>query len=201
MTPEELLIKLCQPSSARVQRTLQAIYEICDEQRARGVHEFSPAIIAKLGRKRGVPKAQSLRNKTGEKYRALMQSFSDAAPVKKLKKPSKSELEWIDEIKDPKQKLLTKIMASDLKETQSKLKELIPPNQRIEIYDYGSAQPSEHRLSDLEVKALKYLLSKDFKLKWEFEETEFGELVDRNGTPVFKIATIDAIKKSLEHLS
>ena len=182
MTPEELLIKLCQPSSARVQRTLQAIYEICDEQRARGVHEFSPAIIAKLGRKRGVPKAQSLRNKTGEKYRALMQSFSDAAPVKKLKKPSKSELEWIDE-------------------TQSKLKELIPPNQRIEIYDYGSAQPSEHRLSDLEVKALKYLLSKDFKLKWEFEETEFGELVDRNGTPVFKIATIDAIKKSLEHLS
>jgi len=33
--------------------------------------------------------------------------------------------------------------------------------------------------------------------KWEFKIGERGDVVDSNGKKVFKVATIDAIKKSL----
>ena len=77
MKPEELLNKLKVGSSLKIQQSLDAIYEICTEQQERGIHDFSISTIAKLGNNRGVPKAQSIRNKTGEKYRALIQCFAD----------------------------------------------------------------------------------------------------------------------------
>lgn len=201
MTPEDVLSVLMQTATPKSRTTLQAIYDICNEQRKRGVYEFSATIISRLGKDRGVPKAQSIRNRSGVNYRALLQAFTDTSPQKKLKRPSNSELEWIDEIKDPKQRLFTEIMLSELKEAKLKITELIPPNQRVDIYDYGASQPSEHRLSDLEIKALKHLLSNEFRLKWNLQETEFGELVDSNGAVVFRMATIDALKKALEHLA
>ncbi len=52
--------------------------QICTEQQERGIgYDFSISTIAKLGNNSGVPKAQSIRNKTGEKYRALIQCFAD----------------------------------------------------------------------------------------------------------------------------
>lgn len=77
MNPEELLEKLKQGASAKVKETLDAVYEVCKEQQERGINDFSIATIAKLGSKRGVPKAQSIRNKSGEKYKALIVAFAD----------------------------------------------------------------------------------------------------------------------------
>lgn len=57
------------------------------------------------------------------------------------------------------------------------------------------------KLTEPEIRALKYLLSDDFKKKWLLKETEYGELVDENNSPVFKVATTDALRKTLEHLS
>lgn len=74
MKPEELLEKLKEKATPRASRTLEAIYEICKEQEQRGLDDFAIATIARLGHKRGVPKAQSIRNKN---RRAL----SSASPV------------------------------------------------------------------------------------------------------------------------
>jgi hypothetical protein len=93
------------------------------EQHYRGIHDFSISTISKLGFSRGVPKAQSIRNKTGEKYRALIQHFGDVTFQKpKLRKPSQSENAWIEEIQNPKHQLLARIMASKLKEAQQMIR-------------------------------------------------------------------------------
>ena len=75
MNPEELLNKLKHGSSLKIQQSLDAIYEVCIEQQERGIQDFSVSTIANLGFNRGVPKAQSIRNMTGEKYRATSKSL------------------------------------------------------------------------------------------------------------------------------
>lgn len=203
MNPEELLNKLKVGSSLKIQQSLDAIYEICTEQQERGIHDFSISTIAKLGSNRGVPKAQSIRNKTGEKYRALIQCFADLSTQKpKLRKPSQSENDWIEEIQNPKHQLLVRIMASELKEAQQIIREIIPPKQRIDIYDHKNISPDQSfKLSEQEVRALQYLLSIDFQKKWNLKPTHFGELVDESNKPVFKVSTLDALRKALEYLS
>jgi hypothetical protein len=107
MTPEELLIELKSEVNLKVGQTLQVIYEVCEEQRKRGLSDFSFSMIARLGEGRGVPKAQSIRNKTGEPYRALIKCFEDNVGQKKTKnKVYKGKLDWIEEIKDVRLKVL-----------------------------------------------------------------------------------------------
>ena len=91
MTPADLLEELKQGVTNRTAITLDAIYEVCTEQLERGIHDFSIATIARLGTKRGVPRAQSLRNKTGERYRALIQSFADNHAVGETKNTAKTK--------------------------------------------------------------------------------------------------------------
>lgn len=203
MNPEELLNKLKDGSSLKIQQSLDAIYEVCVEQQERGIQDFSVSTIANLGFNRGVPKAQSIRNKTGEKYRALIQSFVDFSSQKtKLTKPSQTDNAWIEEIQNPKHQLLVRIMASELKEAQQMIREIIPPKQRIDIYDHKNMIPDESfKLTDQEVRALQYLLSTDFQKKWNLKSTHFGELVDESSKPVFKVSTLDALRKALEYLS
>ena len=203
MTSEELLNRLKHGSSLKIQQSLDAIYEICVEQQERGIHDFSVSTIAKLGFNRGVPRAQSIRNKTGEKYRAIIQSFEDfSSQMPKLRKPSQSDSVWIDEIQNPKHQLLVRIMASELKQAQQMIREIIPPKQRIDIYDHKNMIPDQSfKFSDQEVRALQYLLSSDFQKKWNLKPTHFGELVDESNKPVFKVSTLDALRKALEYLS
>ena len=203
MNPEELLNKLKHGSSLKIQQSLDAIYAVCIEQLERGIQDFSVSTISNLGFNRGVPKAQSIRNKTGEKYRALIQCFADASSQKPNSiKPSQTDNAWIEEIQNPKHQLLVRIMASELKEAQQMISEIIPPKQRIDIYDHKNMMPNESfKLSDQEVRALQYLLSTDFQKKWNLKPTHFGELVDESNKPVFKVSTLDALHKALEYLS
>lgn len=57
-------------------------------------NDFSIATIARLGYKRGVPKNQSLRNKTGENYRALRRSFDDENTGNKPQLEARAENDW-----------------------------------------------------------------------------------------------------------
>lgn len=201
MNPKELLDKLKQGASEKVQETLEAIYQTCLEQQDRGIQDFSVATIAKLGHNRGVPKAQSVRNKSGERYRALIGSFAEISLSKSPIKPVKSDEDWIDEITNPKHKLLTRILSSELRAAEKQLAEILPPKLRIDVYDHKTSAPlSESKLSEQERRALEYMISNQFQKKWNLNANEYGELVDVEKKPVFKVATIDAIKKALEYL-
>jgi hypothetical protein len=55
-------------------------------------------------------------------------------------------------------------MASELKEAQQMIREIIPPKQRIDIYDHKNMIPDQSfKLSEQEVRALQYLFLQIFK--------------------------------------
>lgn len=201
MTPKELLEKLKESSSERVCASLNAIYEICEEQLERGVDDFSYSSIARLGYSRGVPKAQSIRNKGGEKYRTLIKTFSEQKNFSKKKTTANTTDQWIEEIENPKHKLLVKILSSKLREANQKLDAFIPPGSVIEVIDKNNFYiGDEYRLTEQERKALEYLISERFLNKWNFKKSEFGEVLDQQHKVVFQVATIDALQKALRYL-
>ncbi len=200
MEIKDFLLKLKEDATPRTKKTLDAIYEVCIDQMERGANDFSIITISRLGAKRGVPKPQSIRNKSGEKYRALIDSFSNMASGD-VNSSSPSGDDWIEEIANARHKLLVRSLRSELKNAKRKLNEIIPPGTRIDVYDHRSQKTSEEeRLSQQERRAMEYLISNEFFGKWNFCATEFGEVVDENGQVVFKAATIDAVKKSLNNL-
>lgn len=199
MSPDETLMQLKATTSARSHKALDAIYSVCQQQMERGISDFSYATISRLGVNDGTPKAQSIRNKTGDCYKALIKSFVDETPKKTTQKNKAKRDNWIDEISDPKLKLLVSIQASELKEAKRVLKEIIPPGFEITIDDRKKTS-EDYRFSDSERSALEYVSSKEFMEGWNLVEGKRGELLDTNGNRIFKVGTIDAIKKALRLL-
>jgi len=199
MTPEELLVELKMDVKLKVEQTLQAIYEVCSEQKQRGLSDFSFSTISRLGEGRGVPKAQSIRNKTGEPYRTLIKSFEDNTDKNSSKnKKHKGKLDWIEEISDVRLKILVGHQAAQLAEAKRTIKEFTPPDMVININD-GLAIQTES-LNTLERTALEYLMSDDFIHKWQFKKGIHGDVLNAQDERVFKIATLDALDKALKNL-
>lgn len=199
MEPSEVLKHLKSISSSRSHETLDAIFEVCTEQVERGIIDFSIATISRLGHKRGVPRAQSIRNKTGENYRTLIQSFISGLPKSKSPSKPKASNAWIDDIKDLKLRLLVQIQASQLAEAQRIVKEIIPPGFEVRVDDRGAFR-AEQKLNAVERRALEYLISEDFLRQWNYTLGEFGDIVDSSNSKVFKPGTVDAVRKALESL-
>lgn len=198
MNTEELLAKLKSEASPRVSASLDAIYKVCNEIKNVGGDDFSISTISKMGEKYGVPKAQSIRNKSGEVYRTLINSYLNASqPKSRIRTTSKYS--WIDEITSLKHRSLVKMLVAELMEKERMIKEIIPPGQLIRVYDGVPGAPNT-KLSDLEFKALTYLNSDDFLKKWKFTRGQYGDAVDLNGNRILPIATFDAIEKSLNSL-
>lgn len=201
MKPEQMLKKLKESASPKACKTLDAIFDICKEQQQRGIDDFSVATVARLGHKRGVPKDQSMRNKSGEGYRALLQSFEDGSSKKKPRLKARAEDDWIEEIDNAKHKLLARIQASELVAANRKLREFVPPGSRIDVRDYqNDKRENDGAFTDQERRALEYLISEQFLAKWQFSISNYGEVIDGNETVVLKAATVDAVKKALAQL-
>ncbi|MCG9740387.1 hypothetical protein L1D32_19755 [Shewanella insulae] len=198
-SPQIVLEQLKKTVSSRIQSSLDAIYQICIEQQKRGLSEFSYSTIARLGKGRGVPAAQSIRNKTGEPYRTLIASFVKASGKSEKPKATTSKSKryaWIDELKDPVVKLQANILYSQKIAAEKLVKEIAPIDQVIEIFDGDSSASSTSKLTNLERDALEYLISSEFLRRQRLELGPNGSIltVDEQET-FFPVATLDAIKK------
>lgn len=205
LSPEKVLKQLKNNASSRTQSSLDAVFTICKEQQERGLNDFSYSTIARLGKGRGGPAAQSIRNKTGESYRTLIASFISAAPVSsttQAKTPLKGKnYSWIDELEDPVVRLQANILYSQKKEAEKLLQEVVPINQVIEVFDGVGSSPSPCKLTELERSALEYILSPEFLRRNQLELGENGSIVSSDKKKSFlPVATIDAIKKALQYI-
>jgi hypothetical protein len=198
MTPAEMLAHL-KERAPRQQATLDAVFAVCQEQVERGVADFSFATIARLGGGRGVPKVQSIRNKTGENYRMLIKCFEGSIGARKRVPKAKATDAWVDEIADPRLRLLVNITLSKLAEAERLNRELIPPGTEIRIDDRVGSQ-TEYRLTPVERRAIEHLMSEDFFTAWQLKTSGKGAVVDEQGKIVFKPGTLDALTKILNYL-
>lgn len=197
ISPEEILEGLKASSPPRVHKTLDAVYLACKEQKERKSSDFSYAMIAKVGKVYGVPAKQSLHNEGGARYRALIDAFAAQVPAKP--KPVSGKYAWIDALPIGEQKLLTNMLLAELKASEFKLREIVPPNKIVSIDT--RQQPSElFKLSPGERRALEYLVSSEFISERSLELGARGDAYGPNGEQLFRPGTFDALKKALEHL-
>lgn len=192
MNAQELLEKLKVGLSARQSKTLDAVYAVCQEQVDRGANDFSYSTIARIGADRGVPKAQSIRNRSGEAYQALIKLFAEMTKSNQPPK-RKSADAWIDEISDPKIRLLVSKQQAELIEAKRLVREIVPPGTTIVVDDRRGGM-AQHLLSDVERRALEFLASDEFLKEWGYEAGKRGEVTDSQGNRKFKSGTIDALK-------
>ncbi|MEZ9822161.1 gamma-mobile-trio protein GmtX [Shewanella sp. 10N.286.45.A1] len=204
ISTQTVLEQLKKQASPRMQNTLDAIFTVCTEQQERGLNEFSYTTVASLGNGRGVPKAQSIRNDSGEPYRTLIASFVDAAgkPEKSNTTTNKSKRDsWIDELKDPVVKLQANILYSQKVAAEKLVKEIAPIDQVIEIFDGDSSASTVSKLTNLERDALEHLISTEFMRRQRLELGPNGSILTANEKKTFfPVATLDAIKKALQYL-
>jgi len=204
ITPEQVLSQLKKKASSRVQNSLEAVFTICKEQQERGLNDFSYSTIARLGKGRGVPAAQSIRNKTGESYRTLIASFNSSTKdqPRPVRSTSKGKMHaWIDELDDPVVKLQANILYAQKKEAERLLNEVVPINQVIEVFDNIDVSVASIKLTELERSALEYLISSEFLRRHQLELGKNGSIVSTDTQKsFFPVATLDAIKKALQNL-
>lgn len=203
-SPDRVLEQLKKQVTPKMQRSLEAIFTICVEQQERGLRDFSYSTIARLGKDRSVPAAQSIRNKTGDHYRTLISSFINInpKPEKSLNNAQKGiTYSWIDELKDPVVRLQANILYSQKKEAEQLLREVVPINNLIEVFDSDSTHTSSVKLTELERRAFEYILSKEFLRRHQLELGKNGTvLTTDNKETLLPVATLDAIKKALHSL-
>jgi hypothetical protein len=199
MTPEEMLAHLCNKSPKQTS-SLEAVYAVCKEQVEDGNTNFSVAAIARFGADRGVPKAQSINNATGENYRALIKCFANSQEARKrTPKPRKSD-DWADEIKDPRLRLLTQRTLAELAEAQRTIKEFIPPGLVIRVDDRKHPGDLDFKLTSIERRAIEHLLTDDFLRQWNLERGTRGDILDAKNQAIFKPGTMQALEKMLKYL-
>jgi hypothetical protein len=198
MSPAETLDHLKSVAGPRMKKSLEAIYSICSERLATGALELSVADVANLGSGRGVPKAQSIRNSTGEPYRILIKSFQDSMTSKKNNRNVPGE-NWIAMIDNVRARFLVKAMEAENLKLKKLLRELVPPNLEIRVDD-RTVFSKAHKLNEMERRALLYIISEEFRMEWKFAKGKHGDLLGVDGTQVFRPATFDAIEKALLYL-
>lgn len=200
-TPKEALDFLTEGASNRVQRSLEAIYKTCEEQVKKGVLDFSFSNIAQQGKQYGVPAAQSIRNKTGEKYRSLIAAFAKHYEIAKPSKNRGPHSSWIDEIEDPALRLQVNILDAQKKKAEEIAREIVPIDQVIEVYDGVATSYAGRKLNIQEKEALEYLMSNEFLRRFNLEVGKNGSVVEIDtGKTFFPVATLDALAKAIENL-
>lgn len=214
MTPDELLDLLKTKSNTRKQRSLDIINGICREQVERGSKDFSIATIGRLSAEKSGPSPQTIRNKGGEDFRALIVSWAEHSKGA-MKKPPKVQESGISsilfKIDDPAvRSIVGSILATNAKlqrevnllKQQAEIvidRRTVPlsPTQQKGIDSIGVSGD----LTPTELTALSYAISDGLMSQegWVIEKN--GRVVNNLGRIIFKAGFYSAIKKILKNIN
>ncbi|MFY3773001.1 gamma-mobile-trio protein GmtX [Marinobacter salsuginis] len=199
---------LGQLKSVRSRKSLEALHTVCQEHASAGAVDFRIATIAKLGANRGVPSAQTMRNKSGEHYRALIDAWQGVGKKRKEEKKEYAdpvgEHDWVGEIANPTHRYLILDLIAQVRRLRAQNKGLASIT-KLEIdYRSGSEVAAEAQLPSFlghELDALKEAISDDFLKRQDWVRGERGSIKDQNGRVIFRNGFVDAIEKilSLNH--
>tara|TARA_R110001592_G_scaffold341474_1_gene630558 strand:+ start:33338 stop:33973 length:636 start_codon:yes stop_codon:yes gene_type:complete len=193
-----------QLTNNRTKKSLEAIHEVCKEQDSAGASDFRIVTISKLGAKRGVPSAQTIRNKTGEQYRALIEAWQVVGEKKEKENkrntvPS-AKYDWVNKVEDPTLRYLVLDLVAQVRHLNAENKALVSVK-KLEIdYRSGSTEVKEKVLPDFlshELDSLKAAIDDNFLKRQGWEKGERGCVKDANGKMVFKNGWVDVIEKIL----
>jgi hypothetical protein len=205
--PKEFLEELCRNTHPRTAASLRLVYEICEEQEARGSVDYSVATIGKLSVLKGGPSAPAMRNKTGEKYRALISTYAEHVGGRKKKgsmpKPSAAD-ELLEGVSDPVLRTRINLLVADLASTRAQLLAARHIAAQKAVLVLGDAQQESaapsggtSELTSQERKALAMAISEKTLDHWGWTIEKSGRVLTDRGQVVFIAGFASAIRKIL----
>lgn len=198
---------LSQLKSSRSRKSLEAIQAVCKEHHDSGAVDFRIATIAKLGAQRGVPSAQTIRNKTGESYRALIEAWQVLGDQKKKEIKTRitpsGKYDWVDDVSNPTHRYLILDLIAKVRHLRAENKGFASIK-KLEIDCRSGTEPAESQLPNFlnhELDALKEAISGEFLNRQGWVLGERGSIKDQNGKVIFRNGFVDVIEKmlSLKH--
>jgi hypothetical protein len=210
--PDELYVQLHEKASVRKQRTLELIHEVCKEQAKRGNKDFSIVTIVNLLANKGGPSEQTIRNKSGADYRALIKQWADYTngTSKKVKRQKSTGIndEILENISDPTTRALVGMVLAEnkkLKSENSLLKQQTTltidmrksKDEYLGINQNAVIVSTLHDLTEMEIKALRDAISDELMKHHGWTVDDYGRVKEK-GVQVYKPGYVSAIAKVLE---
>lgn len=206
--PNELCEKLKQDATSRTAKSLDIIHTVCTEQAERGSSDFSIATIGRLSEAAYGPKTQAIRNKTGEKYRALIESWAVfKKPLKVISNKVQEKDAWAGEITDPRIKWLVLDLIAEKSRLIGQLQlakehagihiDLRPAAANGNMADSSQQSLPQHDLYTQERTALSHAINPTELSKKGWTTDGRGKVKDQDGNLIFKAGFVTAIEKIL----
>ncbi|MBS0173467.1 MAG: hypothetical protein JSR64_05480 [Nitrospira sp.] len=207
MHPDDLLEQLKKAATPRKQRTLDIIYEVCQEQYERGSRDFSVATIARIAQDRGGPSKGAIHNKTGDDYKGLIKAWAEhtGGVTRKVRQVSNNNpyAALIDKIENP---ALRSMMAGILAENRQMRRQITllkaEGNRVIDMRprhaenrDPVQILPPSTGLYPSEIEALRYAISDRLLQEQGWTTDAEGRVHNEVGRVIFKPGYVTAIRK------
>ena len=206
-------------ASTRQAKSLTVLNDVLKAQYDAGERNFSIAEIARLSSGRGGPSAQTIRNKTGQVFRQLIESWaaqagaSMKAPVNPLAKANRvpKDNELLVRIADPALRALFGQIIAERNRYRNELNilkahsELIVDKRPVQQFEQTSENGAVQllpalNLNDMEIDALKASVSDEFFQQREWTVNAAGQVKDENRREIYKHGYVNAIKKVLKEV-
>lgn len=208
---QDLLDNLCKDADPRKEKSLRLIYSICEEQKKRGSNDFSVATIGKLSLELEGPSAASIRNKTGECYRALIKSYAlnSGGKTRKSAIPQVTATDLILEgIVDPVLRTRLGLLLAELESTRAQLsaaRHLANQNSVVNLSNYQQDNEVHYNtellaapaLTDMEIRALKASISTNTMEHWGWHTDNSGRILNESDQQVFGSGFVTGMQKIL----
>ena len=213
MNPELLLEQLKASASARKAKSLEILHSVCREQFERGSKDFSVALVGRLSEAQGGPATQTIRNKTGDDFKALISAWDNytGGSVKRQPKLNDNPLYAVlEKIPDPAVRAVVGIVLAENKKLKGEVNLLkrnagVVIDQRpVEIVSASLQQvqilPAFNGLTLSEKEALRFSVSDKMLQDEGWKSDASGRIMNERGRVLFKPGFVSAIQKVLNVL-
>ena len=211
INPDELIVQLIQNVSTRKKCSLEKLHNICRKQYECGSKDFSVATIARISAEYDGPSEQTIRNKAGSDYRALLKAWADYSEGYATKQKTNQQSTTVETIlagiSDPTIRALVGVTFAENKKLKSEnalLKHQTTLTIDMRVQQNNSALqtsnteliPQSEGLLPTELFALEHAISDDLFSHQGWTVDAQGR-VKNKGMQLYKAGYVTAIKKIL----
>lgn len=203
--PKHLLDTLLLSATQRKAKSLQLIFDICEELERSPGKNLTIASVGRLSQERGGPGAPALRNAAGEHYRMIIEAFAKRNAGKKGQTSGKAaELDEILEgVSDQVLRTRVSMLLAELTSCRAQILALRHIANQSSVLDLRTP-PAQKRgeqveaglgLTEQEMAALKAAIDPETMKHWGWKEHTSGRVTSESGQIVFRAGFTTAIAK------
>ena len=205
-SPKQLLDTFLASASERKARSLQLIYDICEELCKTPSKSVTVANVGRISQERGGPGAPALRNAAGEHYRLLIQAFAKQSGGMKAPKVGKQAAldEILEGVNDQVLRARISLLVAELSSCKAQILALRHLANQTSVLDLrglqeGAVQASAGKpglnMTLQEMAALEAAISPETLEHWGWTKAANGRVSSESGQIVFRAGFITAVEK------